>query len=169
MKDPNSFAFLLDHTKWPETICGEKFIFPSVPLIPPQLSLDIKNVDLKVDFIDFSNEVKQLYPDVMNVIRMKNKFGNEIKLVKLELISPKTRDILLSSKKMFLHYICYDIDDYLAPVNVLRLMKRVNPVVNHLQNLKFIIVLQLLNVNIVMEIIYRIRYNVQLSNLFVML
>jgi len=119
VKDPKSFAFLLDHTKWPETICGEKFVFPSVPSIPPQLSLIIKNVDIKLDFVDFSNEVKKLYPDVTNVIRMKNKFGNDIKLVKLELISPETRDILLNSKKIFIHYICYDIIEYLAPVNVL--------------------------------------------------
>ena len=50
---------------------------------------------------------------------MKNEFGNDIKLVKLELTSPKTRAMLLSSKKIFIHYICYVIDEYLAPVNVL--------------------------------------------------
>jgi hypothetical protein len=34
--------------------------------------------------------VKNLYPDVTNVIRMKNKVGNDIKIIKLELTSPKT-------------------------------------------------------------------------------
>jgi hypothetical protein len=119
VKDPSSFAFLLDHTKWPGTICDEKFIFPSCPMIPPQLSLIIKNVDLRLDFDDFSKEVKNLYPDVKNIIRMKNKFGNDIKLVKLELTSPKTRNDLLKDKKIFINYICYDIVEYLAPVNVL--------------------------------------------------
>ncbi|CAF3872971.1 unnamed protein product, partial [Rotaria sp. Silwood1] len=119
VKDPTSFAFLLDHTKWPERICDEKFKFPSVPSIPPQLSLIIKNVDLKLNFDDFSNEIKNLYPDVRNVIRMKNKFGHIIKLVKLELTSPKTRNDLLKNKKIFINYICYDVDEYLAPVNVL--------------------------------------------------
>ncbi|CAF4272321.1 unnamed protein product, partial [Rotaria magnacalcarata] len=103
VKDPTSFAFLLDHTKWPDKICDEKFKFPLVPSIPPQLSLIIKNV----------------YPDVRNVIRMKNKFGNIIKLVKLELTSPKSRDDLLKNKNFFINYICYDVDEYLAPVNVL--------------------------------------------------
>jgi hypothetical protein len=119
VKDPNTFAFLLNHDNWPETVYGEKFTFPSVPSIPPQLSLIIKNVDLNLDFDDFSNEIKNLYPEVKNVIRMKNKFGNFIKLVKLELTSPKTRDDLLKSKKIFINYICYDIEEYLAPVNVL--------------------------------------------------
>ncbi|CAF1453116.1 unnamed protein product, partial [Rotaria magnacalcarata] len=119
VKDPTSFAFLLDHTKWPEKICDEKFKFPLVPSIPPQLSLIIKNVDLKLNFDDFSNEIKNVYPDVRNVIRMKNKFGNIIKLVKLELTSPKSRDDLLKNKNFFINYICYDVDEYLAPVNVL--------------------------------------------------
>ncbi|CAF4189005.1 unnamed protein product, partial [Adineta steineri] len=46
VKDSTSFAALLDHSKWPLMICGEQFIFPSVPSIPPQLSLIIKNVDI---------------------------------------------------------------------------------------------------------------------------
>ena len=119
VKDPTSFSFLLDQTKWPSLICDEKFIFTSVPSIPPQLSLIIKNVDLKLNFVDFTNEIKNVYPDVANVIRMKNKFGNFIKLVKLELTSPKIREDLLKNRKIFINYICYDIDEYLAPVNVL--------------------------------------------------
>jgi len=117
VKDPSSFAFLLDHAKWPEKVCCEKFTFPSVPSLPPQLSLIIKNVDLRLDFDDFSNEIKSLYPDVKNVIRMRTKFGNLIKLVKLELTSPKTRADLLNDKKIFINYICYDIDEYLASVS----------------------------------------------------
>lgn len=74
VKDPDSFSFLLDQSRWPEMICDEKFKFPSVPSISPQLSLLIKNVDLNLNFVDFSSEIKNLYPDVVNVIRMKNKF-----------------------------------------------------------------------------------------------
>lgn len=119
VKDANSFTSLLDQNQWPQLIAGEKYQFQSVPSIPPQLSLIIKNVDIKLNFADFSNEIKNLYPDVKNVIRMKNKFGNVIKLVKLEFSCPKTRGALLMNKKIFINYICYDIDEYIAPVNVL--------------------------------------------------
>ncbi|CAF4063605.1 unnamed protein product, partial [Adineta steineri] len=85
VKDSTSFTALLDHWKWPLMICGEQFIFPSVPSIPPQLSLIIKNVDIHLDFDEFSLDLKNLYPSIQNVIRMKNKFSNDIKMVKLEL------------------------------------------------------------------------------------
>ncbi|CAF4421634.1 unnamed protein product, partial [Rotaria sp. Silwood2] len=42
------------------------------PAIPPQLSLIMKNVNVRIDFIEFNNEVKSLVPDVKNVIRMNN-------------------------------------------------------------------------------------------------
>lgn len=119
VKDSHSFALLLDPDKWPLTICGESFHFPSSPSIPPQLSLMIKNVDLRLDFDAFTNGIKQINPCVKNVIRMKNKFGNYIKLVKIELTSPAARDELLRGKHIHIDYIRYEIDEYLSPVNVL--------------------------------------------------
>ncbi|CAF3535786.1 unnamed protein product [Rotaria socialis] len=50
---------------------------------------------------------------------MKNKFGNNIKLVKIELTSYEIRRQLLADKKLIINYISYDIDQYLAPINVL--------------------------------------------------
>jgi hypothetical protein len=90
-----------------------------LPSIPPQLSCIVKNVDLRADFNEFTDEIKSKYPYVRNVIRMKNKFGNDIKLVKLELTSPKARADLLSLKKIYINYNCYAVDEYLAPINVL--------------------------------------------------
>ena len=119
VKDSYSFALLLDHSKWPSTICGEVFVFPSTPPIPPQLSLIIKNVDLRLDFDEFTKEIMNVNPHVKRVIRMKNKFGNCIKLVKLELTSPKARDELLKVKKLCINYMCYEVDEYLSPINVL--------------------------------------------------
>lgn len=104
---------------WPDLICGKKFSFPSTPSIPAQLAIIIKNVDLRINFDDFSNEIKLNYPDVKNIIRLKNKFGNFTKLIKLELISPKARVDLLKNKKICIDHIRYDIDEYLAPMNVL--------------------------------------------------
>ncbi|CAM4823026.1 unnamed protein product [Rotaria magnacalcarata] len=119
LKDSTSFAFLLDQTKWPTKIAGEDYCFPSLASIPPQLSLIIKNVNLNIDFDEFSFEIKNLYPEVKNAIRMKNKFGNNIKLVKIELTSTKVRQDILDDKKLIINYITYDIDHYLAPINVL--------------------------------------------------
>ncbi|CAF4864474.1 unnamed protein product, partial [Rotaria sp. Silwood2] len=44
---------------------------------PPQLSLLIKNVDLRLDFNEFCQEIQTHYPQVKNVIRLKNKFNND--------------------------------------------------------------------------------------------
>ncbi|CAF4457448.1 unnamed protein product, partial [Rotaria socialis] len=119
LKDASSFSFLLDTNHWPNTFGNTNYTFPYSPSIPPQLSLIIKNVDLRLDFKDFSNEIKTNYPQVKNVIRLKNKFNNEIKLVKLELSSATVREELLLKKKITIGYIVYDIDEYLAPANIL--------------------------------------------------
>ena len=55
----------------------------------------------------------------MNVTRMKNKFGNNIHMVKLELVSPTARQDLLDAKKLIVNYISYEITEFLAPANVL--------------------------------------------------
>ncbi|CAF2056880.1 unnamed protein product, partial [Rotaria magnacalcarata] len=119
LKDASSFSFLLDTNHWPNTFGNTNYTFPYSPSIPPPLSLIIKNVDLRLDFKDFSNEIKTNYPQVKNVIRLKNKFNNEIKLVKLELSSATVREELLLKKKITIGYIFYDIDEYLAPANIL--------------------------------------------------
>ncbi|CAF1590902.1 unnamed protein product [Rotaria magnacalcarata] len=99
LKDASSFSFLLDTNHWPNTFGNTNYTFPYSPSIPPPLSLIIKNVDLRLDFKDFSNEIKTNYPQVKNVIRLKNKFNNEIKLVKLELSSATVREELLLEKE----------------------------------------------------------------------
>ena len=119
LKDTLSFSFLLDHSHWSNTFCNEKYIFPSSLSIPPQLSLLIKNVDLRLDFNEFCHEIKTRYPQVKNVIRLKNKFNNDVKLVKLELTSVNIREELLSKRKITVVYLAYDIDEYFAPANIL--------------------------------------------------
>ncbi|CAF4372109.1 unnamed protein product, partial [Rotaria magnacalcarata] len=51
-----------DTNHWPNTFDNTNYTFPYSPSIPPQLSLIIKNVDLRLDFKDFSNEIKTNYP-----------------------------------------------------------------------------------------------------------
>ncbi|CAF4932905.1 unnamed protein product [Rotaria socialis] len=119
LKDASSFFFLLDQNYWTSTFSNEDYTFPYSPTIPPQLSLLIKNVDHRLDFNEFCQEIKTRYPQIKNVIRLKNKFINDIKLVKLELTSSFVREELLLKTKITVDYIVYDIEEYLAPVNIL--------------------------------------------------
>jgi hypothetical protein len=119
LKDASSFAALLDHAKWPPKIAGEEFSFPSSPSIPPPLSLIVKNVDVRIELAELSSELKALFPEVKNVIRMRNKVGNCINLLKLELTSPIVRQSLLDAKRVILNYLSYEICEYLAPASVL--------------------------------------------------
>ncbi|CAF4945766.1 unnamed protein product [Rotaria sp. Silwood1] len=119
VKDAFSFSFLLEQAHWPKVIGGKSYFFPSAPAIPPQLCLLIKNVDLRIDFDEFCFDIKSNYPQVKNIIIMKNKFQNEIKMVKIELTSSSTRDELLNKKRITVNYIIYDIIEHLAPANVL--------------------------------------------------
>ncbi|CAF1052025.1 unnamed protein product [Rotaria sordida] len=72
--DANSFISLYDEEKWPPQIGSQHYTFPSSPSIPPQLSLIIKNVDFHIDMNDFIGDLKAKFPDIKNVIRLKNKF-----------------------------------------------------------------------------------------------
>jgi len=119
VKDVLSFSFLLEQTHWLSSIGNENFSFPVTPSIPPQLCLLIKNVDLHIDFSEFCAHIKDKYPQVKNIICMKNKFQNDIKMIKLEFTSSAVRDELLNEKRIIVNYITYDIVEYLAPVTVL--------------------------------------------------
>ena len=57
VKDAISFCFLIDQAHWPSMLDNENFIFPSTLVIPPQLCVLIKNVDIRLDFEDFCNEI----------------------------------------------------------------------------------------------------------------
>ena len=118
-KDALSFSILLNPDNWPKTINNESFTFSKIPEIPPQLCLVLKDVDLDIDFNDFCIEIQNKFPEVKNIIRLKNKFQNEIKFVKLELTSYKIRDTLLNQKNLFINSTSYTISEYLAPASVL--------------------------------------------------
>ena len=119
VKDSNSFCTLFNKQNWPLQLGGENFIFPSTPSFPPQLSLIVKNVDLQTDLNEFSEALKSMYPEVYNVIRLKNKYQNEIKLVKLEILSTLFRDELLGAGELRLNGMLYDIEEYISPATVL--------------------------------------------------
>jgi hypothetical protein len=118
-KDAVSFSFLFDRTHWPNVLGNESCVISSFPSIPPQLCLLVKNVDLNVDIYGICDEIKDKFPAVKNIIRMKNKFQQDIKMIKLELISSAIHDDLLHDRKININNISYDIIEYLAPANVL--------------------------------------------------
>ena len=119
VKDARTFALLFDTTKWPAHIAGHQYTFPSMPSFPPQLSLVLKNVDLRTDVEDLSACLKASYPEVHNVIRLRNKFQNEIRMIKIEILSIDTRLKLLDDRKLRLNGVTYDIESYLSPATVL--------------------------------------------------
>ena len=119
LKDAFPFSFLLNYNNWPKSFNDVPYLIPSLPSIPPQLSLIVKNVDLRIDFNEFALDVKARYPQVKNGIRLKNKLQNDIKLVKVEFTSPTIREKLLNDRKITVGYIVYVIDEYLAPADVL--------------------------------------------------
>ncbi|CAF4609802.1 unnamed protein product [Rotaria socialis] len=82
VKDSLSFITLFNQQNWPKKIGAMEFTFPSTPSFPPQLAFIIKNVDLRINMDDFTKEVETTYPEIHNVIRLKNKFQNNIKLNK---------------------------------------------------------------------------------------
>ena len=108
VKDAGSFCALFKSSNWPKKIGGECYTFPSMPSFPPQVSIIIKNVDLKM-----------VYPDIHNVIRLTNKSEYPIKLIKVEILSMATRDEIVTSGRLSLNGITYEVVGYLAPASVL--------------------------------------------------
>ena len=119
MKNAASFCYLYDKTKCPTVIGGESYSWPSMPSFPPQLALVISNVDLKISMEDFKEELVYQFPQIHQVIRLKNKYQTDIKLVKLEILSHTVRDGLLADGKIRVSGMTYDVNDYLAPATVL--------------------------------------------------
>jgi hypothetical protein len=119
VKTSHSFSILCDEKNWPQSILGLSYTRSSTPTIPPQLSLIIKNVSLSIDFVNFTNEIKESYPNVRNIIRMKTKNQTNSKLVKLEFSDHTQRDEILNRGKIFVNSLTYDVDEYLAPARVL--------------------------------------------------
>ncbi|CAF4296573.1 unnamed protein product, partial [Adineta steineri] len=119
VKDVISFACILNHEHWPKLLGNESYMLSSLPSIPPQLCCIIKNVDLNIDFEEFCESIHVKFPQVKNILRLKNKFQNDIKMVKLELTCPNVRDKLLNDRRILINHISYVVAEFLAPAHVL--------------------------------------------------
>ncbi|CAF1526154.1 unnamed protein product [Rotaria sordida] len=69
VKDAVSFSCLLEQAHWPKVIGNNNNYFPSALAIPPQLCLLIKNVDLRIDFDEFCNDIKTNHPHIKETCR----------------------------------------------------------------------------------------------------
>jgi len=119
VKNAASFGALYLQHKWPHSIGGQQFMFLSTPSFPAQLSLVVRNVDLRMNLGDFTDELKQKYQEIHNVIRLRSKYQNEIKLLKIEILSTTVREELLNGRRIKVNGMVYDIDEYLSPADVL--------------------------------------------------
>ena len=118
IKNSLSFSILYEDENWPPSLCDLPYTRQTLPSLPPQPSLLIKNVGLATDFDQFTNELKTRYSDLQNVIQMKNKEQMNIKLVKLEFIKTVQRDAVLASGRIFVNSLSFEVAEYLAPARV---------------------------------------------------
>ena len=93
----DSFEFLFDDAHWPSQSVGKNFTLKK-PSIPPQLSAVIQNVALDIDWKEFTEDLQSNYPDIVKVVRLKNRNLQDLKLVKIEIKSVKTRNEIIEQK-----------------------------------------------------------------------
>ena len=111
VKDSASFCALFDTNNWPAQLGKQSFSLRSLPSFPAQLSLIIKNVDLRIDFNEFSSDLKASYPEIHKIVRLKNKFQNDIKLIKVELPSVEKRRKILENGRIQVNSVTYDVSE----------------------------------------------------------
>ena len=68
---------------------------------------------------EFINDLKDKYPDIKNVIRLKNKFQEDIRFMKIEFSSLDVWNQILAMRKVNINYKAYDVEEYIAPVSIL--------------------------------------------------
>lgn len=118
VENTESFAFLYDQANWPMLLANVQFTIKS-PSIPPQLALVLPYVSLQTDWEDFVDEIKNNYPKIISVIRLKNKAQQPVRAVKLELNSSAARTEILEKGELTVLHMKYKVVEYMAQLNVL--------------------------------------------------
>ncbi|CAF0956042.1 unnamed protein product, partial [Didymodactylos carnosus] len=76
-----SFAYLLNTDKWLPQLDNKTYQLKT-PSILLQLSAVIQNVGFDIDIDEFSENVKELYPEIVNLVRLKNRAQRNFKTAK---------------------------------------------------------------------------------------
>ncbi|CAF3897821.1 unnamed protein product [Rotaria sp. Silwood2] len=118
VENAESFVFLYNQENWSNVLAGLQYN-TTRPSIPPQLALVIPAVSLLVDWEDFTQELKDTNPDIINVIRLKNKSQHPIRAVKLEFMSVKARNEILEAGEITVLHLKYKVVEFYAQANVL--------------------------------------------------
>ncbi|CAF3374067.1 unnamed protein product [Rotaria socialis] len=118
VENTQSFAFLRDVGNWPAQLVGKEYT-RKMPSISPQLSGVIQNVAFNVDWDEFVQDLKRQYPQVANVIRLKNRNLKDLKLVKVKFNSATIRNKFLEGKYVYVHFMRYPVVEYMALAQVL--------------------------------------------------
>ena len=118
VENSESFAFLYDSGNWPTILANCQFTIKS-PSIPPQLALVLPIVSLQTDWDDFVQELKDKYPGVANVIRLKNKAQQPVRAVKLEFLSSSLRNEILTEGEISIMHMKLRVVEYYSQANVL--------------------------------------------------
>jgi hypothetical protein len=118
VEDSDSFAFLYNQDNWPTTLAGNSFTRKS-PSLPPQLALVLPSVSLQVEWDDFVQELKDNYPGIANIIRLKNKAQQPVRAVKLEFLSSKARSETLEAGEVAVLHMKLKVVEYYSQANVL--------------------------------------------------
>ncbi|CAF4912616.1 unnamed protein product, partial [Rotaria socialis] len=118
VENSESFSFLYERSNWPTTLAGQEFTTKS-PSIPPQLSLVIPAVSLQIDWEDFVHELKEKYPGIADVIRLKNKAQQPVRAVKLEFLSASVRNEILDANEISVMHLKLKVVEFFTHANVL--------------------------------------------------
>jgi len=116
--DIDSFCFLNNDSNWPTHLCGETFVIKKPPT-PWQLCVTLPDVDLGTDWDEFVHDMKEQYPKVVNVIRLKSNTQRLIRTVKVEFSCAEARNNVLQEKEMSIGYMKYRVTEYLPQAQVL--------------------------------------------------
>ncbi|CAF3942531.1 unnamed protein product [Rotaria sp. Silwood1] len=118
VENSSSFAFLYNQKNWPTTLAGYNYLTKK-PSIPPQLSLVLPSVSMQTNWEDFVQELKDLHPDIANIVRLKNKAQQPIRAVKLDVLSASARNEILETGEISIMHIKYKVVGFFAQANVL--------------------------------------------------
>ncbi|CAF1473615.1 unnamed protein product [Adineta steineri] len=114
-----SFIILFDESKWPSTITSLNYRKVCPNHLPPQFSVVIRNMSVDIDDTDLLKDLKDDYPDVINVHRIMNKNNQPTSFVRLDIGNVKLIDELLKKKHIYINNSRFTVVEYLAPAKVL--------------------------------------------------
>ncbi|CAF3873161.1 unnamed protein product [Rotaria sp. Silwood1] len=118
VENSESFSFLYERGNWPTTLAGHEFTTKR-PSIPPQLSLVLPAVSLQIDWEDFVHELKEKYPGIVDIIRLKNKAQQPVRAVKLEFLSTSLRKEILEANEITVMHLKLKVVEFFTQANVL--------------------------------------------------